>query len=373
LNKNSLLIGRIFGIPIRVDYSWFLIFALFTWSFATSYYPTAYANWPAVEYWIVGAITALMLFVSVLLHEIGHSWVSQRYKIPVRDITLYIFGGISQISSEPTSAWTEFWISIAGPLVSFILAGLFALLRLVVTGVAPVLALFTYLSYINLVLGAFNLIPGFPLDGGGVLMAIVWGISRNRHRALLVASFVGNIFAYLFIFYGVLLAFNGNFINGLWIAFIGWFLLNASTGQVRQERLKELLGEHKVSEAINRNYAIIHSETTLQYLVDNHILGESRRSFVVEKMGIVVGLLTLHNLRSTPREKWATTTVDQVMIPTDQFKQIDMETCIWDAIQEMDRDGVNQLPVMEAGQIQGMFSREDVINLLRSLVEKPQS
>jgi Zn-dependent protease/predicted transcriptional regulator len=367
MNNNSIRIGRIFGIPVGIDYSWFLVFVLFTWSFATGYYPAEFNNWSTAEYWSVGAMTAGMLFVSVLLHEIGHSWVALRYKIPVRNITLYIFGGISQISAEPASALSEFWITIAGPMVSFALAGIFALLTIIASGFAPLLALVKYLAYINLILGVFNLIPGYPLDGGGVLMSIVWAVTHNRHRALLIASAVGSFFAYLFIIYGVFQIFNGNLLNGIWTAFIGWFLISASQGQVIQERIKGLLSGHKASEAMSRSYTAIQSDTTLQYLVENHILGGSRRSFIVEKAGEIVGLLTLHHLKDIPKDQWSTTTVAQAMISTSQFKQIRPDTELWDAIQEMDRDGVNQLPVMMEGRIQGMLTREDVISYLRKI------
>lgn len=369
MNNNSIHLGRIIGIPVGVDYSWFLVFVLFTWTFATGYYPAEFKNWSTVEYWAVGAVTAVMLFASVLLHEIGHSWVALQYKIPVRSITLYIFGGISQISAEPASALSEFWITIAGPIVSFALAGIFALLTIIVSGFAPLLALVKYLAYINLILGVFNLIPGFPLDGGGVLMSIVWGATHNRHRALLIASAVGSFFAYLFIFYGVFQIFNGNLMNGIWIAFIGWFLISASRGQLIQERVKGLLSGHKASEAMSRNYTAIQSDTTLQYLVDDHILGGSRRSFIVEKGDEVVGLLTLHHLKDIPKDQWSTITAAQAMIPASQLKQIRLDTELWDAIEEMDRDGVNQLPVLAMGQIQGMLTREDIISYLRKLQE----
>jgi Zn-dependent protease/predicted transcriptional regulator len=372
MNKNTISFGRIFGIPVGVDYSWFLVLVLFTWSFATGYYPAAFKNWSTAEYWVVGALTALLLFASVLLHELGHSWVALRYKIPVRSITLYIFGGISQINSEPTSAMSEFWITIAGPLVSFALAGILALLTIPVSGIAPLLALVKYLAYINLILGVFNLIPGFPLDGGGVLMAIIWGITGNRHRAILIASAVGNLFAYLFIFFGVFQIFGGDLLNGLWIAFIGWFMLSASQGQMQHERMKGLLSGHKASEAMSRNYTAIQSDTTLQFLVDDHILGGSRRSFIVEEAGQVVGLLTMHHLQNIPKEQWPTTTAGQAMIPVSQLKQIGVDTELWDALEEMDRDGVNQLPVMATGQIQGMLTREDVISYLRKLPEPSQ-
>ncbi len=367
MSNSSIRLGRIFGIPVGIDYSWFLVLVLFTWTFATGYYPAEFKNWPTSEYWIVGAATALMLFVSVLLHELGHSLTALRYKIPVNNITLYIFGGISQISAEPTSAASEFWITIAGPIISFVLAGLFALLTLVVASVAPLLALVKYLAYINVILGLFNLIPGFPLDGGGVLMAIVWGVTHNRHRALVIASTVGSIFAYLFIVYGAYEVFAGNLINGLWIAFIGWFLVSASRGQLMQERIKGLLAGHKASEVMSQGYTIIQADTMLQSLVDEHILGGSRRSFIVERGDEVVGLLTLHHLRDIPKEQWATTSAAQAMIPAKNWKQISLDTELWDAIEEMDRDGVNQLPVMTGERIEGMLTREDIISYLKEL------
>jgi Zn-dependent protease/predicted transcriptional regulator len=372
MSNNSIRLGKIFGIPIGVDYSWFLVLVLFTWTFAVGYYPSEFKNWPTLEYWVVGAITALMLFVSVLLHELGHSWVALRYKIPVRSITLFIFGGISQISSEPTSALSEFWIAFAGPVVSFALAAVFTLLTFFVGGFAPLLAIVKYLAYINLILGAFNLIPGFPLDGGGVLMAIVWGVSHNRHRALLIASNVGSFFAYLFIIYGVFQLLTGNLINGLWIAFIGWFLNSASRGQVMQERAKGLLSGHKVSEIMSQSYTIIQSDTLLQSLVDEHILGGSRRSFIVKKGEEVVGLLTIHSLRNIPKNQWAATTVAEAMISCSQWKDLAPDTELWEAMQEMDKDGVNQLPVMTDGHIEGMLTREDIISYLGKLREPGQ-
>jgi Zn-dependent protease len=186
MNRHTIPLVRILGIPIGLDYSWFLILGLITWTMAVGYYPSEFKNWPRAQYWIVGGATAIMLFVSVLLHELGHSVVAMHYKIRVRSITLFIFGGISQIGAEPTSAAAGFWIAIVGPAVSFVLAGLFFLLQPVFTDVVPLPALTKYLVYINLVIGLFNLIPGFPLDGGGVFRAVVWGITHNVSRASLI-------------------------------------------------------------------------------------------------------------------------------------------------------------------------------------------
>ncbi len=369
MNRNSIPLGRVLGIPIGLDYSWFLIFALLTWSLAASYYPAEFKNWPVAQYWIVGALTAIMLFVSVLLHELGHSIVALRYRIPVRSITLLIFGGVAQIGAEPPSAMAEFWIALAGPLVSFALAVLFGMLEPLAGALSPLLALVKYLAYINGTLGLFNLIPGFPLDGGRVFRAIVWGTTHSLHRATLIAASVGRFIAYLFILVGVWQMFAGNFGNGLWIVFIGWFLETAAAAQVQQQNIHDLLAGHRVSEAMRRDYVAVPPSATLEQLVDEHILGSGRRSLIVEQNGRVVGLLTLHHIKDIPRSDWATTTAGQVMIPLQEVKQVRPDAELTDALEEMDRDGVSQLPVMEAGQVRGILGRDDVISALRTASE----
>lgn len=369
MNRSTISLGRIFGIPIGVDFSWFLIFALLTWSLATSYFPAEFGNWPVAQYWIVGAATTILMFVSVLLHELGHSVVALRYKIPVRSITLFIFGGVAQIGAEPPSAIAEFWIAIAGPVVSFALAILFGLLQPIVGALAPLLALAKYLAYINGTLALFNLIPGFPLDGGRVFRAIVWGSTHSLRRATLVAANLGRFIAYLFILIGVWLMFTGNFASGLWIAFIGWFLESAAATQVRQQTIHDLLANHRVSDTMRRDYTVVSPGTTLEQLVNEHILGSGRRSLIVEQNGRVAGLLTLHEVKKIPRSDWPTTTAAQVMIPVEQMKRIRPDAELVDALGEMDRDGVSQLPVMVDDQIQGVLGRDDVVSLLRTLGE----
>ncbi len=368
-NRSTISLGRILGIPIGVDYSWFLIFALLTWSLATSYYPAEFDNWPVIEYWIVGAATVILMFISVILHELGHSVVALRYKIPVRSITLFIFGGVAQIDTEPPSAIAEFWIAIAGPITSLALALLFSLLQPMVSALAPVLALTEYLAYINGSLALFNLIPGFPLDGGRVFRAIVWGSTHSLRRATLIAANLGRFIAYLFIIFGVWQMVSGNFGSGLWIAFIGWFLENAASAQIHQQTIHDLLGDHRVADAMRRDYPSVKPEATLAQLVNEHILGSGQRSLIVEQNDRVVGLVTLHNVKAIPSSDWPTTTATQVMIPLEQMKRVRPEAELVDAIREMDRDGVNQLPVMVADQIQGVLGRDDVITLLRTLGE----
>jgi Zn-dependent protease len=367
MNRSTISLGRILGIPIGLDYSWFLIFALLTWSLATSYYPAEFKNWPVTQYWVVGAVTVILMFASVLLHELGHSVVAMRYKIPIRSITLFIFGGVAQIGAEPPSAISEFWIAIAGPLTSFILALFFRLLQPMVNGLAPLLAIAEYLAYINGALGLFNLIPGFPLDGGRVFRAIIWGTTHSLRRATLIAANLGRFIAFLFIVLGVWQIFTGNFGNGLWIAFIGWFLESAASSQIHQQTIHDLLAGHHVADAMRRDYTAILPNTTLEQLINQHIVGNGRRSLLVKQDERVAGLLTLHNVRTIPSSDWPTTTAAQVMIPVAQMKWIRPDAELMDALGEMDRDGVNQLPVMEGDQILGLLGRDDVISFLRDL------
>jgi Zn-dependent protease/CBS domain-containing protein len=363
----SIHLGKILGIPVELDYSWFLIFILLTWTLATGYFPSEFKGWPTAEYWIVGAVTAIMLFVSVLLHELGHSVIALHYKIPVKKITLFIFGGIAQIAAEPPYAMAEFWIAIAGPIVSFMLAGLFALLQPISGGAAPLLALAKYLALINATLGLFNLIPGFPLDGGRVFRAIVWGITKNFRRATLIAANVGRLVAFLFILLGVWQMFTGNFISGLWIAFIGWFLESAANAQVQQQTVMDLLMGHTVSQAMSRSFTIVSPNTTLEQLADEHIFGQGRRFFIVMEGDRLQGLLTLHRIKDAPREAWNVTTVAEHMIPADQVDVTTPDMPLVDALKMMDQDGVNQLPVLEDGHVLGILSRESLISFLRTL------
>jgi Zn-dependent protease/CBS domain-containing protein len=365
LSRHAIPVGRILGIPIDLDPSWFLIFALLTWTLAVGYYPAEFKGWPVVEYWVVGGMTACLLYGSVLLHELGHSVVALRYRVPVRRITLFIFGGVAQIATEPPSAGAEFWIAIAGPVVSFALALLFHAVEPALASGSALLALAKYLAYINGALVLFNLIPGFPLDGGRIFRALLWGLTRNLHRATVIAGNVGRFIGYLFILAGVWQIFGGNTINGIWIAFIGWFLESAALAQIQFQAVHGLLAGHTVAESMSRGYPEIAGDAVLQELVDYHLLREGRRSVVVKAGDGVLGLLTLHSLKEVPRADWPTTTVAQAMIPIAQVKWVRPDMDLEAALEKMDRDGVNQLPVMANGQMVGMLTREDLISFLR--------
>ncbi len=367
--RSKVPLGRMFGIPVGLDYSWFLVFILFTWMLAVGYFPAQYKSWPPSLYWIVSAVTTIMLFVSVLLHELGHSLMARHYRLKVRSITLFIFGGVAEIATEPPNAKVEFWVAIAGPLVSLALAGLFYVLEPLVAGWEPVLATFKYLALINFVLAIFNLVPGFPLDGGRVFRALVWAHTKDLRRATVTAGSVGRFFGYFFIMIGVWFLLLGDLFNGLWIAFIGWFLETAAVAQIQQVRLNTMLSGHRVSEAMSRHFATVDAATPLDEVVHTHILGAGRRTLIVERDGQIAGLLTLDRVKHVPREAWAATTAGEAMIPLEKLKTIRPDAGLWSALQEMDRDGVNQLPVLDGDRLVGVLSREDVINYLRTLVE----
>jgi CBS domain-containing protein len=230
-----------------------------------------------------------------------------------------------------------------------------------------VLALAQYLAYINGTLGLFNLIPGFPLDGGRVLRAILWGTTHSLRRATLIAANLGRFIAYGFIGLGVWEVFSGNFGNGLWIAFIGWFLESAASSQIRQQTIHDLLEGHHVADAMRRDYVSILPNVTLEQLINQHILGNGQRSLVVKQDNQVAGLVTLHNVKAISSSDWSSKTASQVMIPVSEMKHISPDAELEEALGEMDRDGVNQLPVMIGDEIQGVLGRGDVITFLRTL------
>ena len=364
MSRHTVPLGRIFGISVDLDYSWFLLFGLLTWVMAVSYYPSEFKNWSPAEYWLMGAVTAIMLFASVLLHELGHSVVATRFGILVPRITLFIFGGVSQIASEPTSASTEFWIAAAGPAVSFALAAIFWGLRPIFANVPPLLALVKYLAWLNLVLGAFNLLPGFPLDGGRVFRAIVWAVTGNFHRATVIAALTGRFFGFGLIFLGVWQSLTGNVFNGLWTGFIGWYLESAAASQLQQQTVKDLLAGHKVSEAMSRDCIRVSGDLTLQEVVEDHVLGGGVRCFVVSRGDQTIGLLTLSEITRAPRSSWATTTVAQAMIPAEKLISTPANVEVSTAIDNMGRNGITHMPVVERGRIIGVFSREDLVHYL---------
>lgn len=370
MKKNQFVLGKIMGIPIGLDQSWFLIFALLTWMLAVGYFPQEFKDWPVWQYWVISGVTSVIFFLSVLIHELGHSYVAMHYKIKVRKITLFIFGGLAEITEEPKKASQEFWIAIAGPITSFILSALFYLIALSLKEIEPAFALFQYLALINFILAIFNLVPGFPLDGGRVFRAIVWGVTKDFQKSTKVAATVGRFFGFFFILIGVFQILGGNVINGIWIAFIGWFLENAAASQVQMQEVHKLLAGHTVSDAMSKSYGIVPYDMTIKELMNNQILSHGRRFFMVRmEDNILSGMLTIHSFKKIPTAEWETTTVDKIMIPFSDIKKVTADYPLLEALKKMDKDGVNQMPVFENDELTGILSRDSIITYFKTLHE----
>jgi Zn-dependent protease/predicted transcriptional regulator len=356
------------GIPVGLHWSLFLVFGLIAWSLAQGYFPDEYPMLSTPLHWLLGLITGLLFFGSILAHELGHAIVARRNQVAVRGITLFIFGGVAQLEQEARRPGEEFRIAIAGPLVSVILAGLFGLLWLLDQSVPYLAAPSIWLARINLMLAAFNMIPGFPLDGGRVLRAILWKWTGNVTRATRVAAFTGQLTALAFIGWGVFTMFD-NFFNGLWLVFIGWFLQNAAAATYAQTNIQQLLKGVTVQQVMTRDYLKVPGLTSLNKLVEENILTGGQRYFLVGDNGNVRGMLSLSDVTAVPQRKWPYVTVEQVMVPLKRLAQVQPSMELLTALQMMDGANVAQLPVMQDETVVGLVSREHVLHYIRTRAE----
>src|SRR5438067_6681149 len=297
----SFRIGKIAGIDIDIHVSWIIILVLLTVSLATGWFPQLYPGWSSAIYWVVGLISALLLFVSVLLHELAHSVVARARGLPVKNITLFIFGGVSNIEKEPGSPGIEFQVAVVGPLTSLLIGALaLALLYLLGQNTSALAAILWYLGFANILLGIFNLIPGFPLDGARVLRSIVWKINGNLRRATRIVTVVGQIIAFLFILAGIWLFFVGYVIDGLWLGFIGWFLLSSAQSANSEVMLQSVFRGVTVGEVMNTAPTTVPANISLQKLVYEHFLPSGLRSALVIQGDRLAGLITLSDIRHVP-------------------------------------------------------------------------
>ncbi len=363
-------LGRFFGIPVKIHWSWLIVFALVTWSLAANYFPPSYPGWSTEAYWIIGIVTSLLFFGSVLLHELAHSWVARGAGIPVDSITLFVFGGVSRIAREPGRPRVEFRMALAGPATSLALSLIFGAIWLAARSSSEPLAGLTFwLAWINLVLAGFNLIPGFPLDGGRVLRSILWWRTGNLRKATRAASAIGRGVGYLFIFGGVLMIFWGYWANGISLAIVGWFLENAAVGSYRQVALQDMLRGHTVSEVMTRGCPAVSPKLTIERLVHEYILGLGRRCFPVVEDGRVLGLVTLHNVKALGREAWPTTMVAEAMVPFDKVKWVRPGEDLSSVLHLLADGDVNQVPVVENGNIVGMVARDNWLFFIHTRAE----
>jgi len=369
--KSHIKLGRIFGIEIGLHLSWFIIALLITLSLADQFHAFN-SNWGEGVIWATAIGTSLLFFAAIIAHELSHAMVAKARRLPVRSITLFALGGVAQIEKEAGEASTEFWMGIAGPIMSLLigvicltLAWAFGWSPLTIPH-TPLLAMLMWLGYINISLAIFNLIPGFPLDGGRVLRGIVWWLTGDGVRATRIAARIGQVVAFLFIITGIIRFFTGAGIGGLWIAFIGWFLLDAAGASRAQVEVSSRLRGVRAGDLLERNCVVVSAHDNLQTFVDNYLLRTGGQCFLVRDGHGIEGIITPYEVIGTDRARWPYTTIDQAMRRLDQLPAITPDTPIVEAIEIMDRENANELPVARNGRIEGFVTRGGVLRLLQT-------
>ncbi len=360
---------RVFGIDILVHWSWLVIFVLLTWLLAEEFFRDQYEDWTGSERWAAAVVSSLAFFTSILLHELAHSLVAKREGLPVKSITLFIFGGVSALGSEPETPGQEFRVAIVGPLVSFILAGAFGVAALIAhlsdVGGSPPAAVALYLAIVNGAVGVFNMLPGYPLDGGRILRAVLWARGRNLLTATRRASLAGTFIAFGLIAFGVFSILTRDFISGVWFIVIGWFLRNVSEASYQQQLFRNTLEGTKVGQLINRSFSAASPDMNLNTLVQEYMLARSQRSVPIVVGMELLGLVTMRDLKRVPRDEWETTSVFRAMTPREKLHQVDAREEITLALEIMAKENVNQLPVLESGRFVGFITRADVMRLMQ--------
>ncbi len=369
----SFTIGRFFGIPLEVNSSWFLVFFLVAFTLSTSYLPAALPGQPSAVYVFIALAMTAAFFASVVIHEFSHSLVARAGGMKISRITLFIFGGVSQMEDEPTGPGLEFLMAIAGPGMSLVLSGAcfggLAIMRSV--NAAPAfLVPVEYLAYINLSVGIFNLLPGFPLDGGRVLRSILWAITHDMLKATRWASRMGQLLGYALIAIAVVGVLNGS-LDLIWFAVMGWFLSTLAGAAYQQQLLKVRLSEVPLSSVMSSPVAYVSSETTLDEMAHSYFLGGRHSRYPVVSEGRVIGLIELQALRDMPRDDWVNKTVGEVA-HTDLAEVVATPDVTVDRVlARLEPSGPGAVLVVEDGRLAGIVTRADVIQLVSSMNRQP--
>ena len=366
----GLKIGRIFGIPIYLHASWFIVFLLITPSLSTSF-SQQNANWTPTQYWGAGILTSILFFTCVILHELGHSVIALHYKIPVVSITLFIFGGLARIGREPEKPHQEFNIAIAGPIVSGVLAAIFWGATQVFPSNELGVAMAGWLFRINLSLAIFNLAPGFPLDGGRILRAAAWAITGNFSKATRIASRSGKMVAYAIIMIGAWFAIHGDLVSGVWLAFIGWFLISAAQESYAQLAIRESLEGLRAADIMSLDLNTVPRDISLEEY-GHEVLRTGRRCHLVASNGNLSGLMTVHALNSVPRSEWDMTSVQAAMLPLGNVQWAAPDEPVLHVLDRMQTGDINQMPVLMKDpepHVVGMVTRDSILRVIQARAE----
>ena len=385
--RNGFRVGTLFGISIHVDWSWILIFLLVTWNLAGAVFPALHPDWSIGMNIALGIAASLLFFVSILLHELAHSLVAKARGLPVRRITLFFFGGVSNIEREPPSPSTEFLMAIVGPLTSLLLGFGFIWLgrqnipemdtalrspQQLLRGLDPLSTMLLWLGPINILLGLFNLIPGFPLDGGRVLRSILWAITKDFRRATRWATTIGQGVGWLMILAGVAMIFGATVpvlgsgtLNGMWLAFIGWFLVQAASQSYQQVVVEDMLEGVPITRLMRDPAPAVPPDLPISTLVYDHIMQGDERAFPVAEADRLLGMVFIENLRTLDRSSWDKTTVRDVMVPQNELETVTPREDAMDAFQKLTHREMRQIPVVQNGKLIGMLRRRDILRWLQ--------
>jgi Zn-dependent protease/CBS domain-containing protein len=372
---------RLFGVELGLHYSWIIIAVLIVFSLGDHFH-LIHPAWSSGVVWSISVAAGVLFFVFLFAHELSHALVAKARGLPIHKITLFALGGMAQIEKEPERASTEFWMGIVGPITSFVIG---VVLLAVATALGwkwswgwsseahtPGVAMLVWLGRINIALAVFNMIPGFPLDGGRVLRAIIWGITKSADRSTQIAARIGQLVGVGFILYGILQFFHNEAFGGLWLAFIGWFLMNAAGASYMQLKASNALAGVSVGQVMSQDCQAVEGHISLQDFVDHFLLRTGRRCFLVVDNGRPLGLITPVEVRQVPRDDWGVTSVQAAMKPLERIHSVTPETPVMTAMEVMAREDVNQLPVVSDGHLAGILSRAHVLELLRARSEVGQ-
>ncbi|HEV8486164.1 MAG TPA: site-2 protease family protein [Blastocatellia bacterium] len=384
---NGLKIGRILDIDVRIHWSWTLVFLLATWNLAAGVFPEWHPDWPAGLDWTIAVIAALLFFVSVLAHEFAHALVARARGLPVRRITLFLLGGVAMIDGEATSPGTEFVIAMVGPLTSIGLGIVFLALGMLGAGLdqtfvhdpvrvfgqlGPVSTLLVWLGPVNLLVGFFNLLPAFPLDGGRIMRSLLWGATKSLRKSTQWAAGVGRFVAWLFVLCGIAMIFGvpvplfgAGLLGGMWLMFIGWFLSRTAQANYHEVRTRELLDDVPVYRLMRLDVPAVSPELPVNALVHDWIQGTDELTFPVIDKGQMVGVVALEDVHKVKRDSWETTVVGEIMTPTQDLAVVAPREPLGQALDKLSRGDLRQLPVVERGRLIGILRRVDVVKWLR--------
>ncbi len=364
--NNGIPLGKISGIQIRLDYSWFIIFALVTWSLSAGYFPRQFPRLDVSSYWIAGIVASILFFFSIILHELMHSVIALKSGIKIRSITLFIFGGATHLSREAKTPRKEFWIALSGPLASIFLGlTIWGAAMIITDDVSPIIAsVFHYLAWINVFLGIFNLVPAFPLDGGRILRAIAWWKTGNPAYAIRLSTDLGKGFSIAVIGIGMIQMLTGSLIAGIWLSLIGLFLRGMAYAGMHEFEIRHSMENMRVRQIMVKNVISVPPEITVAQLITDYLLHTALREFPVRRKEHILGIVSLDQLAGVKKEDRARMTVENIMIPISDQMRISPEERLSEALDKMKSGKTSRLLVMDNGELLGIITKTGMLRLL---------